>query len=95
MQNNFFQNIIFKDTKEMISYFKIIQCPIVPRVSEELVEITENHIQNYKVEKIIYNLDIDKIDFVNVFFKDIHFENSKNKDDLIKFFAERGWSENK
>ncbi|WP_426711215.1 hypothetical protein [Cetobacterium sp. SF1] len=92
MQNNFFQTIIFDDTKETLSYFKIIECQFIPREKEELIEISDKHMQNYIVDKIIYNIDICKIDFVNIFLKDIHFKTSENKKILENFFHEKSWN---
>lgn len=92
MKSNLFQKINFKDVKETVTYFKSIKADIVPRRGEELVEITSENIQNLIVEKVIYNLDRNEIDFANVFLRDISLENSDDKEELKKFLEDRGWT---
>lgn len=92
MKSNLFQKINFKDSKETVTYFKSIKADIVPRRGEELVEITSENIQNLIVEKVIYNLDKNEIDFANVFLRDIALENSDDKEELKKFLEDRGWT---
>ncbi|MCJ8342539.1 MAG: hypothetical protein MJH09_06785 [Cetobacterium sp.] len=94
MKCNLFQTLIFEDTKDTLSYFKVIDSDVIPQFNEEIMEFTEEHTEIYKVSNIIYNLDDKKLDFVNIFLQELYFETSSPREKLERFFENTNWTRN-
>lgn len=95
MNANLYLRVSLKKSDNLSEFFKSVNFNVLPRIGEEIVEISENNMQYYKVEKIVHNLERYTSDFVNIFLKDICVDTLDEKEKIESILNGYDWTNEK